>query len=100
MGYQPALDMIVQSGVIECLIRCFANPNYCHQLAADAAVYFAKKMEELLRHNKKLQIYGIRAIIKTLKQLRNKPYLEFNILSKQNKIKITNNELIQILKES
>ena len=68
----------MDSGVIGCLIRCFANPNYCTQLAAEAAGFFAKKMEELLRHNRKLQPRGIFAIVKTLQQLRNKPYLELS----------------------
>merc|ERR1712154_353094 len=76
--YQPALDMIMQSGVIQCLIRCFANPNYSNSLSQEAAGFFAKKMEELLRHNPRLQPFGIRAIVSTLKQLRNKPYLEAN----------------------
>ncbi len=74
--------MIAQSGVIECLIRCFANPNYRTQLTAEAAGFFAKKMEELLRKNyyekmeELLRHNGIKTIVRTLKQLRNKPYLE------------------------
>ena len=92
--HPPALETISQSGVIECLIRCFANPNYCSQLTGDAATYFAKKMEELLRHNRKLQPQGIRAIVCTLQQLRNKPYLELQELY-HSPIHLSDHELTQ-----
>ena len=69
-------QFVLNSGVIECLIRCFANPNYANSLKEDSATFFAKKIEEFLRHYPKLQPYGVKAIIHTLQQLRNKPYLE------------------------